>query len=1019
MLNFQEMIAKLTQFWVEQGCLAHEGYDLEVGAGTFNPATFLRALGPEPYSAVYVEPSRRPQDGRYGENPNRLQHYHQMQVIMKPSPSNIQALYLKSLEYIGLNLKEHDIRFVHDDWENPTIGAAGLGWEIWLDGMEVTQFTYFQVIGGLPVRPVTGEITYGLERLAMYIQNVNSFFDLKWNDEILYGEIFKRSEFEWSHYNFSEADIALWSRHFDDFEREAHRLIGINLPLPAYDFIMKASHAFNILEARGVISVTERTGYIGRIRDLARELAHKYIAVRQNLNFPLLKEKATVSPSLPSLPSFAPDQLKEREDFLLEIGSEELPHSFVPIGLRQIEKEVKNFLAKVGLEHGKITTYGTPRRIAILVEGLGGATAPQQMEKKGPSLAIAFDEKGDLSKAGEAFILSLSLKGEEKYIKEKVAQNHYPRLFLREIKGQSYLFGLLEEAGQSTRALLSAEIPKIVKKMEFPKKMRWGSFDLEYARPLRWIVALYGSEVIPCTMADVVSDRITYGHPLISPRPIALSSAKEYVDRLRDHHVMVDVEERKARILEEIKLQENLGNFRFLQVEKLLPQVTHLVEYPFLLLGSFDACFLKAPKEVLISEMVEHQKYFPIEKDGLSHQFGVVTNNFVSEKIRQGNERALSPRLADGLFLYEEDLKEPLVNYNEKLKTIIFQKEAGTLYAKVTRLVVLVEKLYNFLPIGDLKKLQRAALLCKADISTELVREFPELQGILGEHYALKSGEDSEVAKAINEHWMPRGENAPLPQSATGIILSLAEKIDNLVTCFALNLIPTSSSDPYALRRQALGLIKILLHEKQVLPLRQFLEAGLDIFLQNKQLSQDTVQQVIQNRAQIIASLEEFIKNRFKNFLQEAFPKDEVEAIVEKTEDFTTSYLQLVALHAFRQEQSASFLKLLQASTRIRKILASQEATSFNEADLIEEAEKALFAKVVEIKKALPHLMAKQLFGEAFSLLATLADPLDHFFNTVKVMEENSVVRNNRLALLQEIALLTESMAHLEAIQKL
>lgn len=289
MITFQEMIAKLTQFWAEQGCVVHQGYDLEVGAGTFNPATFLRCLGPEPYSAVYVEPSRRPQDGRYGENPNRVQFYHQMQVILKPSPTNTQDLYLQSLAAIGLDLKQHDIRFVHDDWENPTIGAWGLGWEIWSDGMEITQFTYFQAVGGIPVFPVSGEITYGLERLAMYIQGVDSMFDLKWNEQITYGDVYKRSEWEWSHYNFHQADTTMWLRHFDDFEAEAKRLIKEHFPIPAYDFIMKASHAFNILDARGVISVTERTGYITRIRNLAKMLADSYVLSREKQKFPLLR----------------------------------------------------------------------------------------------------------------------------------------------------------------------------------------------------------------------------------------------------------------------------------------------------------------------------------------------------------------------------------------------------------------------------------------------------------------------------------------------------------------------------------------------------------------------------------------------------------------------------------------------------------------------------------------------------------------------------------------------------------
>ena len=286
--HFQALVIALTQFWTQKGCVFNQGYDLEVGAGTFNPATFLRSLGPEPYRAAYVEPSRRPTDGRYGQNPNRLQHYFQYQVILKPSPLDIQDLYLESLEFIGFNLNQHDIRFVHDDWESPTLGAWGLGWEVWLDGMEITQFTYFQQVGGLPLNPISGEITYGLERLAMYIQNVDSVYDLKYNQQLTYGEIYKRNEFEFTTYNFEVSSPELYSKLFELCEWEANLCLQKKLPLPAYDMVMKCSHAFNMLDARGAISVTERTGYIARIRHLAKKVAETYLDNRKEQGFPLL-----------------------------------------------------------------------------------------------------------------------------------------------------------------------------------------------------------------------------------------------------------------------------------------------------------------------------------------------------------------------------------------------------------------------------------------------------------------------------------------------------------------------------------------------------------------------------------------------------------------------------------------------------------------------------------------------------------------------------------------------------------
>ena len=294
--TFQELILRLQQYWAEQGCVLLQPLDMEVGAGTFHPATFLRAIGPEPWSAAYVQPSRRPTDGRYGENPNRLQHYYQFQVVLKPSPINIQELYLDSLKMLGLDTSIHDIRFVEDNWESPTLGAWGLGWEIWLNGMEVTQFTYFQQVGGLECRPVTGEITYGLERIAMYLQGVSSVYDLVWSDgplgKVTYGDVFHQNEVEMSAYNFEQVDVESLFKTFDTCERESARMIEEDLPLPAYELVLKASHTFNLLDARKAISVTERQRYILRVRTLARAVAQAYYDRRESLGFPMLADNS-------------------------------------------------------------------------------------------------------------------------------------------------------------------------------------------------------------------------------------------------------------------------------------------------------------------------------------------------------------------------------------------------------------------------------------------------------------------------------------------------------------------------------------------------------------------------------------------------------------------------------------------------------------------------------------------------------------------------------------------------------
>ncbi len=290
-MYFQEIILSLQKFWARRGCLLVQPYDMEVGAGTFHPATVIRALGPEPWNVAYVQPSRRPTDGRYGENPNRLQHYYQFQVLLKPSPIDVQEQYLQSLKVLGVDPLDHDIRFVEDDWESPTLGAAGLGWEIWLDGMEITQFTYFQMTGSVELHPISVELTYGLERIAMYLQEIDNVYDLKWNESIKYGEVHHQQEVEQSIYNFEQADVKMLLEFFNRYEEEANRLISKSLVIPAYEYCLKCSHTFNLLDARGAISVTERTGYIARVRNIARACAEEYIKQREAMGFPLLKKE--------------------------------------------------------------------------------------------------------------------------------------------------------------------------------------------------------------------------------------------------------------------------------------------------------------------------------------------------------------------------------------------------------------------------------------------------------------------------------------------------------------------------------------------------------------------------------------------------------------------------------------------------------------------------------------------------------------------------------------------------------
>jgi glycyl-tRNA synthetase len=1018
MITFQEFIKRLTAFWENQGCIIHQGYDLEVGAGTFNPATFLRCLGPEPYRAAYIEPCRRPTDGRYGKNPNRLQHYFQYQVILKPSPLNIQELYLQSLEALGFNLKEHDIRFVHDDWESPTLGAWGLGWEIWMDGMEITQFTYFQAVGGVELKPITGEITYGIERLAMYLQKVNNIFDLQWNQELTYGDIYHRNEIEWSHYNFETASISMWQRHFEDYELEAKKLIAELFPIPAYDFVMKASHAFNLLDARGALSVTERTGYIGRIRDLARQVAEAYIASREKQGFPLLKSAKATQKSITHPPFSSASHISENllnvhpdrtEDYLLEIGSEELPASFVTIGSQNLEKQMRALLEKEEIAYERISVYATPRRLSLYIHHLAKGKPAQNIEKKGPSIDQAYDPDGKLKPAGEGFFRSLGISPPTL---EALRLGQIPGLEVRLMKGSSYLIGNLHQEGRATATILQESMPSLILNLDFPKKMRWSDVEISYARPLHWIVSLFGKEIVPFQLGPIQAGRTTYGHPQLAPNACQLSKAQEYIQILYDHFVMVDPEKREESILTQLRDLETTQNIKIIERERVVPQVLNLVEWPHLTAATFPSNFLKAPKEVLISEMVEHQKYFPVvNPDGSLKNLFIITANVVpTEQIREGNQRVLSARLSDGVFLYEEDLKVPLEDFNEKLKKVTFQKELGTVYQKVERIIAHAKVLQETLGISSKSKVERAALLCKADLASSMVYEFPELQGTIGTYYALVQNEDPEIAKAIDEHWMPRGENASLPQTETGVIISLADKFDNLIGCFSVGLKPTSSSDPYALRRQVLGIIKILINGKYKCPLQETLLACAGHFRS----------QTMTDKTSVVKEILDFITNRIKTVFQDyGFYKDEIEASLARgCHDIYDTFCRVKALHDFRKQAQAQFSSLYEVYKRAKGQLNGHQTASVSQEWLIEPAEQQLQRLLDHQQDAFNKALANRDYNQAYALIATLQPALANLFDQVKILTDDPKIRENRLALLRRVFDLFDQILDFSKIQQ-
>lgn len=992
MKTFQEILRTLTEFWEKQGCVVQQGYDLEVGAGTFNPATFLRSLGPEPFRAAYIEPSRRPADGRYGDNPIRMQHYFQYQVILKPSPPDILDLYLKSLEAIGFDLSKHDIRFVHDDWESPTLGAWGLGWEVWMDGMEVTQFTYFQCIGSQELTPVTGEITYGIERLSTFLQGVQSTYDLKWSGDVTYGDIYRRNEFEFSHYNFNQSDSSMWLRHFEDYEREAKKLIEQKLPLPAYDFVMKASHAFNMLDARGAISVSERNVYIGRIRELARLIAQAYVASREEQKFPLLnrfsefsQEEETALPQLAN--ALSHPAAGKRADFLLELGLEELPAVFVQIGIDGLKKAVEKLLSQHEIPHDAIETYGTPRRLAVIVKNMALTKPAKRTEKRGPAVSMAFDAEGNPLPAAAGFFKSLDIQP----LPLKALGN---QVKIQSVKGVDYLFGEKIEPEEPVAPLLQRSLADAILAIDFPKKMRWGSESIAFARPIRWIVCLLGQDELPFTIGKVHAARTSFGHRQLAPQAFTIAEASSYVADLKKQFVLASVEDRKAEILKQLAAIEQELSAKAVSEEKVIAQVLHLVEWPHLTHADFDPHFLTVPKEILTSEMVEHQKYFPLEdaQEKLINRFVITANNKPTDLIRKGNQKVLSSRLKDGSFLYEQDLKHPLEHFVDKLKTVTYLKGLGTLFDKTERIEKHAAQLHTLLPICDLAQLKRAAHLSKADLTTGVVYEFPELQGTIGKDYALKKGEQPEIALSIEEQWMPKGEKAPLPSSSTGVLLSLADKVDNLISCFGMGLKPTSSSDPYALRRQALGIVKILLARKKRLSLKKLFSSCIAHF-----------PKLAESPEAITAEIIAFIETRFRSaMIEEGFKKEQIEAcLATGFDDVYDAYCRLQALQSFAA--NGEFPKLCEVYKRAKGQIPTGALLEVKANLLQQPAEQALLAAFDKSDKEVNAALQDHNYEKAYASLASLQKPLDQLFAELKILDDNPDFRQNRLGLLQRV----------------
>ena len=600
-LSFQDVIMRLQQYWAAQGCLVWQPYSEKVGAGTANPATVLRVLGPEPWNVAYAEPSYRPDDGRYAENPNRMQMHTQFQVILKPAPADSQELYLRSLEAIGIDRNQHDIRFVEDNWESPALGAWGLGWEVWLDGLEISQYTYFQQAGGYPLDPIPVEYTYGLERIVMYLQGVNEVWQIDWDGRRTYGDVLRLPEIEHCKYDFEIADVSRLKQMYDLFEAEAKSCLAHRLVIPAHDYVLRCSHTFNLLDARGAIGVTERAHFFARMRDLARQVSIAYVEQREREEYPWLADTETrghgdaanAEVAVSPLPSVAVSN-----SYLLEIGTEELPGHDLVDALGQLKAAVPKLLADLRLAYDEVYVSGTPRRLVVLVKGLAPMQADEETVVKGPPADRAFDASGAATPAAVGFARKYGLPVEALEVRQEGAAR--------------YVYAVVRREGRPTPEVLAESLAGLVAGIKIGKTMRWNASGVAFSRPIRWFVSLLGETVIPFEYAGLTAGRTTYGPRAEGSPELEIAGADAYLPLVAAHHIIVDRDARQAAIKAQVAaLAAEVGG-AIPHDPGLLDEVTDLVEQPTAIRGNFAEEFLRLPKDVLITVMKKHQRYFPV-----------------------------------------------------------------------------------------------------------------------------------------------------------------------------------------------------------------------------------------------------------------------------------------------------------------------------------------------------------------------------------------------------------------------
>jgi len=684
------------------------------------------------------------------------------------------------------------------------------------------------------------------------------------------------------------------------------------------------------------------------------------------------------------------------KELLLEIGTEEIPAAFLPKAIKDMDEIIRKELSSKRVEHGDIKAMATPRRLCLCVANLSNRQEDQIIEKIGPAKRVAFDEKGNPTKAAIGFAAGQGIDVSELEI-------------ITTEKGE-YICARKKITGEETKVLLPGILTKLITSMPFRKSMRWSDLEIRFARPIHWILAIYGNETIPFTIGNIESGDRSYGHRFMSPKPFKVKNLKDYITKCKKHFVIVDPDERRKIILGEAEEVAKSVNGGIFYTEDLLETVTYLVEYPTAVCGSFNREYLKLPKEVLTTSMISHQKYFPVvdDKGKLLPHFITINNTLARDPsiVARGNEKVIRARLSDAKFFFDEDQKTPLDHHFEKLHHVVFHTQLGTSYEKVMRFRKLAEYITDQINPALKERIDRACVLAKADLETLMVYEFAELQGIMGREYAMIAGENPIVAKAIYEHYLPTSAGGELPETDEGAIVSIADKMDTIVGFFGVNLIPTGTADPYALRRQALGIINIILNKKYSLDLEGLIDKSLSI-LGNK---------LKRKPEDIKAEVREFFKGRFENqLISQGHPYDGVDSVLETGSSYILQSLKKIeAMEAFKSH--VDFEPLAIAFKRVGNIIKDFKNGAVDSSRFETDVERNLYNVFLRTKDNVLNYIERDDYRSALIELAALRKPVDDFFIGVLVMAKDDAIRFNRLSLLGEISKMFHMIADFSKI---